>query len=221
MRPTKARLWTGNCMEFLPRLGDGVARLVLTDPPYGIGLKSWSGERVINDDAPYIWWLREAWRVLAPRSALFCFCRWDVEDTFKMAIEAAGFTIRNQAIWDKQTRGMGDTRRTLAPAHEVILFAAKGDFTWPAGRPSTMFRFGLPPPRTRTHPTEKPVGLLTAIIAATTRPGDLVVDPFAGSGSTGEAAVRMGRSFWGCELDPAHARRARARITRARRATLA
>lgn len=218
MRPRqRVRLWHGDCMEILRKIEDGSARLVLTDPPYGIGYKSTLGQRVANDDAPYIWWLREAWRILAPRSAMFCFCRWDVEDTFKMAIESAGFTLRNQAIWDKQTRGMGDTRRTLAPAHEVILFAAKGDFTWPNGRPSTMFRFGLPNRATRTHPTEKPVGLLSALIQATTRPGDLVVDPFAGSGSTGEAAVRLGRSFVGVELDRAHAIRARARIERARR----
>lgn len=205
-------------MEHLRRIEDGAARLVLTDPPYGIGYKSTLGERVANDDAPYIWWLREAWRVLAPRSALFCFCRWDVEDTFKMAIRSAGFEVRNQAVWDKQNRGMGDTRRTLAPAHEVILFAVKGDFTWPGGRPSTMFRWPRPHwKHGRTHPTEKPVGLLAELIAATTRPGDMVVDPFAGSGSTGEAAVRLGRAFWGCELDPTHARQARARLTRARR----
>jgi len=216
MRQAKARLWTGDCMKILPRIDDGAARLVLTDPPYGIGYKSFKHcETVVNDDAPYIWWLREAWRILAPCSALFCFCRWDVEDTFKMAIKAAGFTIRGQAIWDKVSGGgMGDTRRTLAPEHEVILFAAKGNFTWPAGRPSTMFRFSKPRGPTRTHLAEKPVGLLAAIIQATTRPGDLVVDPFAGSGSTGEAAVRLGRSFVGVELDHNHARRARARITR-------
>ena len=216
MHPSKrrVRLWCGDCMRILPTIPDGSARLVLTDPPYGIGYKSTLGQRVANDDAPYIWWLREAWRVLAPRSALFCFCRWDVEDTFKMAIASAGFALRGQAIWDKQTRGMGDTRRTLAPAHEVMLFAAKGDFTWPGGRPCTMFRFGVPRGPNRTHPTEKPVGLRTAVTAATTRPGDMVVDPFAGSGSTGEAAVRLGRSFEGIELDRGHARRARARISR-------
>lgn len=80
-----------------------------------------------------------------------------------------------------------------------------------------MFRYALPHRTIRTHPTEKPVGLLTALIQATTRPGDLVVDPFAGSGSTGEAAVRLGRSFVGIELDRDHSKRARARIAQARR----
>lgn len=213
----QVRLWCGDCMKILPTIPDGSGRLVLTDPPYGIGYKSTLGATVANDDAPYIWWLREAWRILAPHSALFCFCRWDVEDTFKMAIESAGFSLRGQAIWDKLTHGMGDTRRTLAPAHEVILFASKGDFRWPGGRPSTMFRCPVPRGPSRTHPTEKPVGLLASIIQATTRAGDLVVDPFAGSGSTGEAAVRLGRAFIGVELDREHARRARARITLASR----
>lgn len=83
-----------------------------------------------------------------------------------------------------------------------------------------MFRCGLPPPKAKTHPTEKPIGLLTQLIAATTRRGDLVVDPFADSGSTGEAAVRLGRSFVGIELDREHARRGRARIIRARKRQL-
>ncbi len=62
------------------------------------------------------------------------------------------------------------------------------------------------------HPSQKPLALMERIVAAGSRPGDLVVDPFAGSGTTGVAAVRLGRRFLGVERDPAFAALARRRI---------
>ena len=64
----------------------------------------------------------------------------------------------------------------------------------------------------RLHPTQKPVEALQPIIAALTRPGDIVLDPFAGSGSTLVAAQLLGRGYVGIELDAGHVRTARRRL---------
>lgn len=224
--------WTllrADCMRAMPRLPEGCASAVITDPPFGIKMHTFGAKRapnaklprfrpILNDDRPFIWWLREAWRVTREGGALICFCRADVQQTFRWAIEAAGWIVRSQVIWDKLSHGVGDTAAQFGPRHEVIWFGTRGrGFKFPAGRPQSVLPFRRPPNATRTHPTEKPVDLMRHLVESVTRPGDLVLDPFAGSGSTGEACLRAGRRFWGCELDDSHARAARRRLTRVTR----
>lgn len=199
-------------MDHLRRIGDGLAAAVITDPPFGIGYKSMSGKSILNDDAPFIWWMREAFRVVRDGGCLLCFCRWDVQDIFKMAAGAAGFKVRSQVVWDREIHGMGDCATMFAPQHEVIWFATKGRFRFPGARPKSVIRVRRPHPGTRSHPTEKPLDLMQQLVRAVTVPGDLVVDPFAGSGVTGEACVMERRQFIGIELDPTHARNAARRV---------
>jgi site-specific DNA-methyltransferase (adenine-specific) len=71
----------------------------------------------------------------------------------------------------------------------------------------------------RLHPTEKPVSALAPLIECFTRPGELVLDPFCGSGSTLEAACRLGRDWLGIELDAQHHATASRRLHDPRRAT--
>lgn len=202
----------GDSMDHLRRIGDGLAAAVITDPPFGINYESTTGKSILNDDAPFIWWMREAFRIVRDRGCMLCFCRWDVQDIFKMAVSASGFRLRSQVIWDKVAYGQGDLHSTFSPQHEVIWFATKGRFRFPDGRPSSVIRVRRPDYRVRTHPTEKPLELMRQLVRAVTSPGDLVVDPFAGSGVTGEACVMERRRFIGIELDPAHARNAARRV---------
>src|SRR5205807_10036099 len=64
----------------------------------------------------------------------------------------------------------------------------------------------------KVHPTQKPEALLARIIMSASKPGDVILDPFFGSGTTGAVAKRLGRSFIGIERDPAYAAAARGRI---------
>lgn len=136
--------------------------------------------------------------------------------------------LARAVVWDKERPGLGDFAQDFAPQHEIIWFAVKPAHCRAAGfrfqhcpesgkldRPRSVLRCRTPPLAERTHPNEKPVELLTTLIRATVPPGGLVLDPFAGSGSTGEAALSLGRRFAGCELSPDHARTARARLQRA------
>lgn len=222
--PLPARIVAGDCMIVLPRLAAESVELVLTDPPYGIAYETTrpdqtdaANKAIANDDAPFIWWLREAFRITRDSGGLLCFTRWDVQDAFKLAIESAGWRVRSQVVWHKPGGGLGDCKAQFMPTHELLWWATKGRFAFPSGRPPSVLTCPTVPWRGRDHPTQKPVALLRQLIESTSRPGDTVLDPFAGSGSTGVAAVEAGRRFLGIELDGQHVASARRRIGSARR----
>lgn len=190
---------------------------IITDPPYGINYHTkGTGASIKNDKSPFIWFLYDAFRVLksgdSGRGSLICFTRWDVEQTFIDAIELAGFRVKSEVIWDKVYHGMGDTKAAFAPAHENIVFAIKGKYSFPGGRPKDLVTFSKLGSAQMIHPTEKPVGLIANLITAVTKPDDLILDPFAGSGSTLVAAKKSGRRFIGVELDDEYYEKARRRI---------
>lgn len=212
MPAKRIELVHGDCMDGLCGLEDGCAKLILTDPPYGIGYRDDAGRTVANDERPYIWWLNEAHRVTQDKGGMLCWCRWDVQEAFRLAIELAGFTVRSQIIWAKRGGGQGDTRTQASPTHEVAWWATKGRFRWAGKRLESVIEARSPHAKTRTHPTEKPVRMLREIICSATHGGELVVDPFMGTGSTGVAARQAGRRFWGCELDAGYVETARTRL---------
>ena len=195
---------------------DESVNAIITDPPYGINYVSQTGARIKNDKAPFIWFLYDAFRVLksgdSGRGSLICFTRWDVEQTFIDAMKLAGFQVKSEVIWDKVMHGMGDCKAQFAPTHENVVFAVKGKFSFPGKRPRDVVTYHKLASGEMIHPTEKPVGLLTSLVNAVTKPGDLILDPFAGSGSTLVAAKKSGRRFIGVELDDEYYEKARRRI---------
>ena len=102
-----------------------------------------------------------------------------------------------------------------SPTHENIIFAVKGKFCFPGHRPKDVVSFKKLSSSQMIHPTEKPVGLLASLITSVTKPGDLILDPFAGSGSTLVAAKKAGRRFVGIELDDEYFEKAQRRIEEA------
>jgi site-specific DNA-methyltransferase (adenine-specific) len=184
--------------------------LLLTDPPYGQQFSS--GRRVAsarkasiaNDDPSIAIALLEevllkAYSRMADHSNALIFTGWRLEPQFRAAIERAGFEIRGSLVWVKNNHGAGDLSGCFSPKHERIIHAVKGN-------PKLLVRYPDvlegKDKQDSLHPTEKPIDLLTRLIEATTEPGQCVVDPFAGSGSTLLAAHKLGRDFWGCEIDP-------------------
>ena len=178
---------------------------IITDPPYGINYVSQTGVSIKNDKSPFIWFLYDAFRVLksgaSGRGSLVCFTRWDVQQTFIDAMKLAGFHVKSEVIWDKVIGGQGDVKAQFSPSHENIIFAVKGKFNFPGHRPRDLVTFQKINSSRMVHPTEKPVALLASLITSVTKPGDLIFDPFAGSGSTLVAAKKTGRRFIGTELD--------------------
>jgi site-specific DNA-methyltransferase (adenine-specific) len=137
---------------------------------------------------------REVYRVLKPNTHFYLLC--DAETMFvaKPEAELAGFKFWKPLVWDKCTIGMGYHYRAR---YEFILFFEKGK--------RKLNDLGIAdviecPRIFNGYPTEKPVAVNQVLIGQSTQPGEVVADPFVGSGSTGVAAVRLGRAFLGADL---------------------
>jgi site-specific DNA-methyltransferase (adenine-specific) len=206
----------GDCLRLMLDIEPGTVAACITDPPYGIDYQSsWSVKKkakIANDTQPYIWWLPHAYKAMKNDSCLVCFARWDVQEIFRMAIECAGFKVKSQVIWDRCIHGMGDLKGNFAPQHDVMWFATKGNFKLPGKRPKSVIRCPRLQGVQLTHPNEKPLELMSELVLALTKPGDIVLDPFTGSGVSGEACIKLDRKFIGCEIDYEHFKTARKRI---------
>lgn len=217
--PAAVSLHSGDCLDLIPDLRAGSVKLVLTDPPYGIEYRSgfrWASvpPRIAGDGARAHGVLIDALdaldEALAPDAHAVVFCRFREEDNLRREIDGtAGLRVRGGLVWVKPEGGMGDLARTFAPAHERMLHLARDSARMRRRLPDA---FAASRAGVQRHPTEKPLTVLEGIVRALTEPGDLVVDPFAGSGSTLIAAAAAGRAAWGCEIDEAHYRTAEARL---------
>jgi adenine-specific DNA-methyltransferase len=197
------KLINGNCIEVLKRVPDRRVDLVVTDPPYLVNYRDQSGRRIRNDRAAD--WLapafREVARVLKPNSSCISFYGWSKVHLFMEAWLAAGLYPVEHLVFAKPYASSG---RYAQRTHECAYILAKGR---PAP-PQALLKDVLPWKYSgnRLHPTQKPVEAMEALIAAFSRPGDIVLDPFMGSGTTGVAACKLGRHFLGIELDPGYYR---------------
>ena len=138
----------------------------------------------------------QVFRVLKPNAHFYLFC--DAETMFvaKPEAERAGFRFWKPLVWDKRTIGMGYHYRAR---YEFILFFEKGK--------RRLNDLGVADVITvpRIHggyPAEKPVAVSEVLVSQSSQPGDVVADPFMGSGSVGVAALKSGRRFQGNDLNP-------------------
>ena len=213
------RVVQGDCLSLLRQLPDGCVNAVITDPPYGISYQSarridktqWK-LKIANDEFPFVWWLFDAARALADGGGLLCFCRWDVQDAFRLAIGWAGLKVRAQLIWDRVGHGAGDPAVSPAPCHDVIWYATKGRRVFSGTRPTSIVRTPRISGAKLRHPNEKPEPLLRQLVQSYTASGELILDPFAGSGTTGVAAAVEGRRCLLMELDGGYVQIARDRV---------
>jgi modification methylase len=178
-------------------------------------------------------WLGECRRVLKPTGALWVIGSYHNIFRVGAILQDLGFWILNDVVWRK-TNPMPNFRgRRFANAHETLIWAApaasakaytfnydalkvfnddlqmRSDWLLPicTGEERLKDAKGA-----KVHPTQKPEALLYRVLLATTRPGDLVLDPFFGTGTTGVVAKRLGRHFLGLEREPVYAAAARKRI---------
>jgi len=140
---------------------------------------------------------REAYRVLKRNTHLYLFCDQETMFVAKPLGEAAGFKFWKPLVWEKQRIGMGYHYRAQ---YELILFFEKGK--------RRLADLGVADVISATrvnngYPTEKPVAVSEVLVKQSSAVGELVVDPFCGSSSVGEAAIRTGRRFLGGDVQAA------------------
>ncbi len=197
-----------DAVTWLRSLPDASVDLVVTDPPYeslekhrAVGTTT----RLKHSKASSNDWFEifgnerfeelflEVHRVLKKDRHFYLFCDSETMFVAKPIAEAAGFRFWKPLVWDKVAIGMGYHYRAR---YEFILFFEKGK--------RKLNNLGVPDILTakrvyRGYPTEKPVSVAETLVLQSTQPGELVIDPFMGSGSTGAAAIGAGRRFAGTD----------------------
>lgn len=172
-------------------------------------------------------WLEACRRVLKPNGTIFVSGTRHVIFSVGFAMQQLGFKMLNDITWYKVTPPPNLSCRYFTHATETILWAARDarsrhHFDYQTmkqenGGKQMQSLWSIRPPlkaekRHGKHPTQKPLALLERIVRAASRHGDLVVDPFSGSGTTGVASARLGRRYLGIELDSAYLALAVARL---------
>ena len=221
------RIYNGDCLEIMKSWPDASVDMIFTDPPYGnknldgdlassrVGVKGGRQKAAVaikndsvEDTARVLRGLFiEAARILKPTGVICC-----MTGGGGPGISFAHFMIEMDAhlsffqaiIWDKSARGNGMGWRYRRNYEFVLVgFKKGGKLAWADDSVAVPNIVQTPPVANEDHPTQKPVDLMASFIRWHTQPGDIVVDPFCGSGSTLIAAERMGRKWIGVELDEA------------------
>lgn len=207
-------LYLGDCREILPTLGR--VDHIITDPPYEQisqdrigGIKRNDGGKVTEKITfAGIDLIREEFAEMVPAMCagwLLLFCTAEGVAPWRDAIEAAKLKYKTPMIWVKpdampKFNGQGPA---LGYENIVTAWCGSGHSRWNGGGKRGVFSWPTNgPTREGTHPTEKPIGLMSELVSLFTEASDLVVDPFMGSGTTGVSAVRLGRRFVGVEQNP-------------------
>jgi site-specific DNA-methyltransferase (adenine-specific) len=197
--PHRDTIVHGDCLEVLPQLAAGSVNFILTDPPYLARYASRDGRTVPNDDNDA--WLgpafAEMYRVLERDSFCVSFYGWPHVDRFVQAYRAAGFRLGGHLMFPKRYTS---TTRYVQYQHECAYLLLKGNPPLPTHPIGDVIPWKYS--GNKLHPTQKPLSVLLPLVESFSSSEGLVLDPFAGSGSSLVAAKMLGRGYLGIELDP-------------------
>lgn len=215
-----AELWHGDCLNVMPLIGR--VSHVISDPPYegeahganrilGNGAKREMRDRALDFEAMndglranvclQVHGMCDGW--------FLAFCQAEAVSAWRSSMEGAGASWRRAMVWIKPDSSPQLTGDRPAQGYESIASAWCGDgrSVWNGGGRRGVFTFGKHDAgtchggRRNEHPTQKPVALMNALVHLFSSPGDVVLDPFMGSGTTGVSCLGLGRRFIGIERD--------------------
>jgi len=232
----------GDCVEILSRLKEPVADLIFADPPFNIGYKYDLYEDRKAYDEYYRWteeWMGACYEALKPRGSFWVAIGDEYAAEVRIIARKLALHLRNWVIWH-YTFGQ-NTKRKFARSHAHLFYWTKDprEFTFndkairipsarqttyadkranPLGKlPDDVWSFsrvcGTFNERVKWHPCQMPERLLERIIKACSNEGDLVIDPFSGSGTTCVVAARLRRSYFGIDVSHDYVKNSRKRIT--------
>ena len=234
------RILTGDCLALLPTLPPAGVHAVVTDPPFNQGLL-YPGYHDRRPDGEFLAWLASVFRcclpLLTPTGSVWVACSPRLQAEALVLLKGLGLHWRQTVIWHYTFGPCQQVKFTpsYTPIHHLTVHPKRHTFnassvrvpSWrqlhgdkradPRGKvPDDVWQFpricGTFRRRVQGHPCQQPVELLERIVRVSTDPGQTVLDPFAGTGSTLVAAARLGRRAIGIELHEATADKANTRL---------
>ena len=197
---SSVKLYRGDALDIIGRLDDNSIALVIADPPYNTTSYEWDR---IGSDVEYLSFLADWLRVLSPKLKdnyhLFMFCDPDYQANIEAMLKDEGYPLKSRIIWEYRNLVMGrDAQDKFIENWQMCFHCGTHPLNFPDqwddrrfmvqnhARPQSNFTEGS------YHPTPKPVSLLKTLVEFGSWPGDSVLDPFAGGGSTGQACNEVG-----------------------------
>ena len=229
---------TGDSLEFMRDVTPESIDLVIADPPYNLG-KNYGNNHDIRGFREYLQfsetWLQEAQRVLAPHGTLYVFMGFRfVSYLFDIMDQRLGMYFNSWITWH-YTQGMGRTKG-FSPRHDDILMFTKsenfvfnidsiripqkyyrGRNNMAGANPGDVWSFShvhYSNPEREDHPTQKPEALIARMILASSNEGDLVLDPFSGSGTVARVCQVLNRRCIAMEINPDYVKISQKRLSK-------
>jgi DNA modification methylase len=189
-------LHNGDCLEYMKTLQPASVDFVYADPPYGVGKADWDNKYFTG------------WEMLAVKISKHGVVANTGTKSISVAINAFGETYKDLFYaWNKN----GMTRSSLGFMNVLVAVVAGEKIR----QGQNFAQFSISDLTNKNHPSPKPIEYMRCVIRRFTEPGEIVFDPFMGSGSTGVACMELGRHFIGCELSPEYFAVAEKRIKQA------
>jgi site-specific DNA-methyltransferase (adenine-specific) len=212
------RIYLGDALSLMARIPSGVIDLIVTDPPFAIEFRAKklnynrAGKNVIDgyvevpaeDYSSFMGsWLTEAYRILSDTGSLYVFSGWNRLRDVLSGLDDAGFCTINHIIWKYQFGVY--TRKKFVTSHYHILFVVKDPQSYTFNKiehyPEDVWIINREYWKgKRKTPTKLPHELVKKILLYSSNPGDLIFDPFIGSGTVAIVSKELGRHFLGFEL---------------------
>lgn len=215
----------GDCLPWLATLADKSADVVITDPPYSEHVhanvrNTRIGGGAVKVDLPFAAINRDRMDALLSQVKriskrwIVLFSDFESASDWRESIVATDLDFVRFCVWSKPN-GMpqlsGDRPGSWAEA--IAVAHPKGRKRWNGGGRGNVWTHGAAHGVDRCHPTQKPLGLMLDLVADFSDADETILDPFAGSGTTGVAALRLGRNFIGAEMDATYHAVATERLT--------
>jgi len=208
----------------------GCVDLVVTDPPYNISrpnnfasmarYNAYQGIDFADWDHGFdeLSWLSPMSRLLKSPCSVVIWNSWQNLPFIALELEELGFSAKRVLVWRKTNPMPTNRDRMFTSSFEFALWATK-DSGWFFNRRTDTYETGYfeyPNNNYAGHPTSKPLGLFRELLEILSNPGDLIFDPFMGSGTTAVVADRLGRNFFGCDINPDYVEMALERLEKDR-----
>jgi len=192
----------GDCIEVMKTFPKNSVNLIITDPPYGDNVGyGVNNKKIKNNENPLINCsaLFECYRILKKNTSMYIFTNWkNYPFLTEFILRYTKFKIRHLIVWKKHNFGLGWAFRHQ---YELILVLDKGKPKYNLKDFSDVQTCSYILHNKENHPHEKPIDLLTKMILHSSKEGDLILDPFCGTGSTCKACEQNNRKWIGIELD--------------------